>query len=73
VQVFQGHALGTDIACAEYVSLVAANAADFAIGDLDFQSAAGFTQGADAIVNGVGHVESRVVRGGKRMVMPQVG
>jgi len=42
VQVFQRHALGADVAGAEDVGLVGADTDDFALLNLDFQTATGF-------------------------------
>jgi hypothetical protein len=50
VQVFQGNAFGADIAPAQYVRLMAANADNFACIYLDLQPAAGFAQGADSVM-----------------------
>ena len=55
VQVFQGHALGADVAGAEYIGLMPANAGDLTVAHLDLKPAAGLAQGADAVVGGLGH------------------
>ena len=55
VQIFQGDALGAEVACAEHVLRVAFDAADLAALHFDFQPAAGLAQGADTVVNGLKH------------------
>lgn len=52
VQVFQRGALGADVALAEHIIGLAADAGHTALADLDFQAAAGLAQWADAVVGG---------------------
>ena len=69
VQVFERHRLGADVAGAKHVGLVAANADDFLVLDLDLQAAAGLAQRANSVVGGGGHRWKKVKnRGAKRRV-----
>jgi hypothetical protein len=58
MQVFQGDALGANIASAEHVLCMALDAGDLATLHFDFQATAGFAQGTDAVVNSLNHGES---------------
>ena len=56
MQILDGHAFGTEIAAAEDVRFMAANASHFAVCDGQFQSAAGFAKRADAMGNSFRHM-----------------
>ena len=54
VQIFQRRAFRADVAVAEHIGFMAADADDLVIADLEFQSAARFAQRADAVNGGFG-------------------
>jgi hypothetical protein len=52
MQVFERNPFGADVAMAEAVAVMAANADDTLVLNLNFQATAGFAQGANSVVCG---------------------
>jgi hypothetical protein len=55
MQIFEGHALGTDESSAEHIGVVAADALHLTAGERQFQATTGLTKRTYAMDDGIGH------------------